>query len=202
MKLFHAAASPFVRKVVVLLHETGQLSDVEIVDAAGTPVNSANMPTTYNPLGKIPTLALSDGKTLFDSRVICRFLNDRGNGKLYPDAPELWATLTLEALGDGIMDAAVLMVYERRCRPEEMVITEWIDGQWVKIVRALDAVENDWMDQLAGPLDMGQIAIGCALAYLDFRHGERDWRAGRQNLAVWEAEFAKRESMVVTVPVG
>jgi len=95
MQLFHSPTSPFVRKVLVLLRETGQLEDVEVVPAAGSPLDAAKMPTAHNPLGKIPALTRPDGPALFDSRVICRFLDDRAGGKLYPQAPRLWECLTL-----------------------------------------------------------------------------------------------------------
>ena len=202
MRLFYSAASPFVRKVLVLLRETNQLDDVEIVAATGTPLDSTSMPTDHNPLGKIPTLVLDNEKALFDSRVICRFLDDRAGGVLYPSGLELWDTLTLEAMADGVMDAAILMVYEKRLRAEEMISNDWMQGQWGKVSRALDATEDQWIDHMAGPLDMAQVALGCALSYLDFRHGDRNWREGRPKLAAWEAKFAQRESMVATVPAG
>ncbi|WP_111536032.1 glutathione S-transferase [Palleronia aestuarii] len=197
MELFHAAASPFVRKVMVTLHETGQLDAVKIVPASQTPVSPDAGNTAHNPLGKIPTLTRPDGPALYDSRVICRYLDHRGGGKLYPEA-RLWETLTLEATADGIMDAAVLMVYEHRVRPSEKVFDGWLDGQWAKITRALDALEGRWMSHLSGRLDMGQIATACALGYLDLRHGERNWRAGRDGLAAWEKRFAERASMTAT----
>ena len=109
MQLFHAAASPFVRKVMVVLHETGQLSDVDIVPAIGHPLAASDMPVAHNPLGKIPTLQRADGPALYDSRVICQFLDHRAGGSLYPEARRFEA-MTLEATADGIMDAAVLMV--------------------------------------------------------------------------------------------
>jgi len=199
MQLFYAAASPFVRKVMVTLHETEQLDDVELVDATGTPLDASDMPTAHNPLGKIPALTRKDGPAIYDSRVICRFLDARAAAGLYPDR-SLWETLTLEATADGIMDAAVLMVYEARCRPENMQSIDWVDGQWDKIGRALDAVTTRWMSHLAGPLDMGQIAMACALGYLDFRHDDRAWRKGHDALDDWFAAFAQRDSMQATRP--
>jgi len=94
----------------------------------------------------------------------------------------------------------VLMVYEGRCRPEALHHPPWVEGQWAKIERALDVLGDLWMSHLHGPLDMGQVAVGCALGYLDFRHGGRDWRAGRAALDDWFAGFAARESMRATVP--
>lgn len=200
MQLFYGPASPFVRKVVVTLHETGQIEDVELVRAIGTPVDSSAMPISQNPLGKIPTLVRDEGPALFDSRVICRYLDHRAGTGLYPEG-RVWDVMTLEALADGIMDAAVLMVYESRCRPEDMIYDFWVEGQWAKVRRALDVLDERWVSHLSGPLDMGQIAVGCALGYLDFRHGDRDWRNGRDGLAKWEGGFARRPSMQQTRPV-
>jgi glutathione S-transferase len=201
MRLYHSTTSPFVRKVMVTLHETGQAGDVTLVPAMGTPVDAGSMPLAQNPLGKIPALERDDGPALYDSRVICRFLDDRAAANLYP-AQRLWEVLTLEATADGIMDAAVLMVYESRVRPEENRFAPWVDGQWAKIGRALDALEQRWLSHLNGPLDMGQIAVGVALGYLDFRHADRGWRSGRPGLAAWAAVFAERPSMVATRPVA
>jgi glutathione S-transferase len=158
------------------------------------------MPVGRNPLGKIPVLERPDGPALYDSRVICRYLDDISGGRLYPAKPRLWETLTLEATGHGITEAAVLMVYEARVRPEDRRFPEWVEGQWAKVARALDAIEARWMAHLAGPLDMGQIAVGCALGYLDFRHEARGWRAGRPALAAWFEAFDGRPAMAATRP--
>lgn len=200
MRLFHAPTSPYVRKVMVLLHETGQLDEVTVIPATGTPVDAGSMPLALNPLGKIPALERDDGPAIYDSRVICRYLDDRAGGKLYPQGPRLWEVLTLEATADGIMDAAVLMVYETRVRPEEKRLPLWVDGQWAKIARALDALEERWLGHLAGPVDMGQVAVGCALGYLDLRHSDRNWRAGRVGLAAFDARFSTRPAMSATKP--
>lgn len=202
MKLYNSPTSPFVRKVKVVLHETGLLPGVELEPASGTPVASGTIPVTRNPLGKIPVLEREDGPALYDSRVICRYLDDLAGGRLYPEKPRLWETLTLEATGDGVMEAALLMVYEERVRPEAHRFPAWVDGQWAKVAQALDALEARWLAHLAGPVDAGQIAVGCALGYLDLRHGGRDWRVGRPGLAGWEARFAARPSMLATRPAG
>ncbi|MDH3263345.1 MAG: glutathione S-transferase [Paracoccaceae bacterium] len=200
LRLYHSPTSPYVRKVMVLLHESGQLGDVELVAATGTPVDPASMPLAQNPLGKIPALERPEGAALYDSRVICRYLDDRAGGRLYPEKPRLWETLTLEATGDGILDAAILMVYEARVRPDTLRFEAWVEGQWAKIARALQALEERWIAHLTGPLDAGQIAVACALGYIDFRHGDRGWRAAQPQLAAWYAEFAARPSMEATVP--
>jgi glutathione S-transferase len=99
-----------------------------------------------------------------------------------------------------MIDAAILMVYESRVRPEDKRFDAWVEGQWAKVARALDVLEDRWIAHLKGPLDLGQIAVGCALAYLDLRHAARDWRKGHDSLAAWQADFATRPSMVATVP--
>lgn len=200
MKLLMSPASPFVRKVRVLLHETGQTGAVEEVQVTTTPVAPDPAVTGANPAGKIPTLLRDEGPAIYDSRVITRYLDARFKAGLYPES-RLWEVLTLEATGDAVMEAAVLMVYEARFRAPEMQSQDWKDGQWAKVDRTLTAIEELWMSHLAGKLHMGQVAVACALSYLDFRHPDRDWRSGRSALADWHAGFAARDSMVRTAPV-
>jgi glutathione S-transferase len=199
MQLLGSPASPFVRKVLVTLRETDQLDQIEFVEVATTPTKSAPEVTVAHALKKIPALVRPDGCTLYDSRVITRFFDARAKGNLYPER-NIWEVLTLEATGDGIMEAAVLMVYESRVRPEDKQFDGWVEAQWSKVENALDALSKLWMSHLYGPLDAGQIAVGCALGYLDFRHGGRDWRKGRDGLAGWYAEFSKRDAMQATSP--
>ena len=202
MILHQSPASPYARKVIVLLAETGQLDSVRLALAAGSPVDPGTMPLGANPLGKIPALERGDGCTLFDSRVICQFLaaQAKTGPALYPEGARRWEVLTLEATADGILDAAILMRYETALRPAEHQSAPWIEGQWSKIARSLDALESRWMAHLEGPLDMGQIAVACALGYLDFRHGSRGWRNGHPALTAWSERFAQRPSMVATMP--
>lgn len=201
MELYTNPASPFCRKVEIVIHELGLSDHVRRTKAVGHPTDSSGMPVGINPLGKIPTLSREDGPALYDSRVICRFLDQAGDGRLYPEG-RLWEVLTLEATADGIMDAAVLMVYETRSRPQEMRYAPWVDGQWAKIVRGLTALESRWMSHLTGPLNMGQIAVACALGYLDFRHPDRPWKPDHDALAKWFATFSERDSMKATFPEG
>ncbi len=200
MKLYHSTTSPYVRKVMVLLHETGQLNDVELETVAGTPIAPADQLLGKTPLTKVPALERPDGPTLFDSRVICAFLDDRAQSGFYSSGAGRWDILTLEALADGILDAALLMTYEARLRPEGKQWADWVDSQWVKIDRACSVLDQRWMANLSGPLDMGQVAVGCALGYLDLRHDARGWRRGNDALAAWYAEFSARPSMVATQP--
>lgn len=200
MRLFYSPTSPYARKIVVLLAEAGKSDAVTFVAGSGSPIDAGNAPLAQNPLGKIPALERDDGVALYDSRVITRYLDDRFQTGFYPAGARQWETLTLEATADGMLDAALLMVYESRVRPEEKRFAPWVEGQWAKVERALDALESRWMAHLHGPLDMGQIAVGCALGYVDFRHDARNWREGRPALAAWEAGFAARDSMKASVP--
>lgn len=200
MRLYHSPTTPFGRKVMVLVLEAGLADQITVVEVSGTPLDPGSMPINRNPLGKVPALERAEGTAIYDSRVICRYLDDLAAAGLYPSAPKLWETLTLEATADGILEAALLMVYETRIRPEDRRFPDWVEGQWSKVARALDAIESGWMDHLAGPLDMAQIAVGCALGYLDFRLTARNWREGRTRLAAWEAAFSQRPAMQATLP--
>ncbi len=200
MQLYHSHSSPYVRKVMVLLEESGQAASVELIAVMGNPINPGSLPIDQNPLGKIPALLRDDGPALYDSRVICRYLDDRLQTGVYPTAPRLWEVLTLEALGDGILDASVLMRYEVSLRATEHRDVAWLEGQWAKVARALDTLEHSGMEQLTGSINMGQIAVACALGYLDFRHAARGWAAGRPKLAAWWGAMADRPSMKATAP--
>ncbi len=200
MRLYHSPTSPFGRKVMVLMLETGWSDRVEVVPVAGTPLAPGTLPLDRNPLGKIPALERDDSGMIYDSRVICRYLDDLTGAHLYGDAPRLWDVLALEALADGMMDAAILVAYETRLRPEDKRFPNWTEAQWSKVARAADALEATWIPHLSGPLNMGQIALGCALGYLDFRHGARNWRDGHPKLAAWAARVALRPSMLATAP--
>ncbi len=199
MQLYFSGASPFVRKVDVLLRETGLRDQVENVPVHNTILEPNTDVARANPVGKMPALVRDDGPALYDSRVICRYIDSLAKSSFYPES-RLWEVLTLEATADGILEAALFIVYERRLRPEEKHHAPILDGQWLKVTRALDALEDRWISHLQGPVTMGQIAIGCALGYLDFRHGGRDWRTERPQLAAWFATFAERPSMQATQP--
>ena len=193
MKLIMAEASPFARKVRVLLRETNQLKDVEEVSIATSPYQVNEQAKAANPTGRIPSLIRADGPTLYDSRVITRYLDAKAAAGIYPEA-KLWDVLTVEATGDSMMDSAVSMSYELRLRPQEKVSSEWTDAQWSKVMGGCDALQSQWMDLLNGPLTMAHISIACALGYLDLRHDARNWRQGHDALAAWFADFSKRPS--------
>jgi len=193
MKLIMAEASPFARKVRVVLRETNQLKDVEEVNIVTSPFQVNEQAKVANPTGRIPSLSRADGPALYDSRVITRYLDAKASAGLYPEA-KLWDVLTVEATGDSMMDSAVSISYELRLRPEEKVSTEWTEAQWAKAMGGCDALQSRWMDLLNGPLTMAHISVACALGYLDLRHDARNWRQGHDVLAAWLADFSKRSS--------
>jgi glutathione S-transferase len=199
MQLLMSPFSPYARKVRVCLRETGQLSAVEEVSVTTSPLASDPGIIAANPTGRIPVLIRDDGPALHDSRVITRYLDARAGTRLYPEA-RLWEVLTLEATADGILDSAIILTYEGRFRSPEMQSAEWMDAHWSKIARAVSALDDRWLSHLNGPVDMGQVAVGCALAYLDLRHDARNWREGNARLDEWFSRFAQRDSMKATVP--
>ena len=201
LKLFYSDRSPYVRKVMVTLHEVNLFENVEIVSVRTNPLGVVEDLVDVSPLGKIPTLVLPDGTTIFDSRVICSYLNSIGKSDLYLTQENLkWRIKTAEANFDGILDAALLMVYEHRYRQDIYQNAEWLENLWKKIERTLDFYNNNSSKILSGNLNMGQISLGCALGYLDYRHNNRNWRAKNQYLRDWFAEFSERLSMRNTIP--
>ena len=176
----------------------GQL--IERIDRVTTALQSDTSLITANPLARLPSLERPNGGTLYDSRVITAYLNDLFGGTLYPQGAGRWDVLTLEATGDGIMDSAVSMVYEKRLRPEDQQSNDWIDAQWAKVSRAVSTLNERWMGHLNAPLNMGQISVACALSYLDFRLDARNWRHGNAALSDWHNAFSARPSMQKTQP--
>ena len=199
MQLIMSPASPFVRSVRVLLRETGLIDRVDEVQVATSPTASAAEALAANPTGKIPALTRTDGPAIYDSRVIMRYLDNMADANLYPNT-SLYEVLTLEATAIAIMDATVSMAYEVRLRPETQQSPDWIEAQWGKAARGIEAINARWMSHLNGPLNAAQIATSCALGYIDLRHDGRNWRKGNDALAKWQAEFETRESMVATKP--
>lgn len=203
MKLLHAPTSPFVRKVMVVALETGLADRIEIVFNAASPLQRDPALTSLNPLGKIPALLLDDGTVLYDSAVICEYLADlAGDTAIFPTGPARWPALTLQALGDGLLDAAVGNRYENVMRPEALRWPEWSQGQMAKISGALDAIEQSVHTGLIGHTvhHIGLISLGCALGYLDFRYANLQWREGRPAAAEWFAGFDARPAMAATRP--
>ncbi|OPA96388.1 glutathione S-transferase [Pseudomonas fluorescens] len=202
MTLFHSPASPFVRKVHVVLIETGLLDRVTLRSCTTTPVNPDAHLLQDNPVGKIPALRLADGSVLHDSRVILDYLDHQHLGTpLIPrDGPARWRRLTLASIADGIMDAAVLVRYETALRPADKHWDQWLAEQRNKIRRSVAELEQDAVAELSGHFDIAALGVACALAYLDFRHPDLQWRLANPKLAAWHAEVSQRPSMQQTQP--
>lgn len=200
LKLYYSDTSPFVRKCLVCAHEAGVRGRIELVPAAAHPVNRDRGLVARNPLGKVPTLITEDGTVLYDSRVICEYLDAQGGGGLLPAAgPRRWGVLVDQALADGLMDAAVLTRYEIAARPDVLRWNDWVTGQLDKVTSGLADLERRAAD-LADRVDLGSIALACALGYLDFRFASLGWRARYPAAADWFEPFSRRESMLATRP--
>ena len=202
MTLFHNPASPFVRKVRVLLIETGQQDRVALQATLPTPIQPDQHVLQGNPVGKIPALRLADGSVLHDSRVILDYLDHQhvGNPLIPRDGSARWRRLTLASMADGIMDAAVLVRYETAMRPVEKHWDQWLDEQRNKIRRSVAELEADAIAELASHFDIAAISVACALGYLDFRHPDLQWRLDNPKLAAWYAEVSQHPSMQQTQP--
>jgi glutathione S-transferase len=200
MKMLHSPTSPFSRKVLITAHELGIAADIELVSLTTSPLKSNPTLAAGNPLAKIPTLLLHDGSALYDSRVIIEYLLTLGGVQLMaPAGPHRWRVLRWQALADGILDASVAIRYETTLRPADKIFPDWIQGQRDKISAALNALETEPLQAAVQPI-VGQIAIACALGYLDFRNIEPEWRASRPSLAAFFAAFSGRRSMTATMP--
>lgn len=180
-------ASPFGRKVKIAASLAGIRDRITVEQA--DPVDPKDSLRAQNPLGKIPTLVLEDGQTLFDSRVIVEWIDDAaGGGVIIPRGADKFPALRLQALCDGILDAALLQVYEGRFRDEARREPRWVDHQQGKVERALAVLEAAPPPLWDRP-HVGQIALACVLGYLDLRFGGT-WRAGHPKLVAWLDAFA------------
>lgn len=199
MQLYYAPTSPFVRKVTALALERGLDKDIERL--LGNPWDPASAVSRDNPLGKVPALRLHDGTLLVDSTVICEYLDAQAPGqRLFPDeGAARWRALNLQALGDGLMEAAVAWTIERMRRPEPFRWSGWIDRQRGKVEAALDDLEAN-VAVLAGRFTIGALTVACALGYLDFRFADLPWRDKHPRLAAWYSDIAKRPSLQATEP--
>jgi len=194
VKLYGTPISPFTRKAMVVALEL----DLKL-QVLPRPEDAAEF-RRINPLGKIPALVLDDGSVLIDSPVICEYLNNMGGGKFFPgmslwkENSGRWKALGLQALADGIADAAVARVVEsRQPAPNEAQIAHHMRA----VEAGLSALERS---KLADPPTIGEIAAGCTLGYIDFRLPALDWRASRPNLSAWYAKFSQFKSMLATQP--
>lgn len=202
MMLHWSPRSPYVRKVMIVAHELGlqdRLRTVRTVVGGTTPHQEL---MRINPLGKIPTLELGDGTVLYDSPVICEYLDTLHTGpKLFPATwPERGVALRRLALGDGMLDAALPWLGER-FRPAERQSQAHMDLWRAKLVASVESLEHEAEALRDGAYSIGHVAIGVALAYLDFRFGELSWRDGHPKLAAWHASFDARPAVLANPPI-
>lgn len=199
MQLFWSPRSPFCRKVVVTAHECGcgERLAVEPTLTGSATLNATLM--AHNPTNRIPTLVLDDGSALYDSRVICEYLiaTTGAPSLLPPDAAARWTALRWQALGDGIMENNVLRLAEA-ARPADLRSQRHGDAYAAKTAATLDQLETEAEALSAAALNLGHLAIGCALAHLDFRFAGDNWRHGRRRLAHWFEDIARRPSFQAT----
>jgi glutathione S-transferase len=197
MKLRYSATSPFVRKVLVCAIELGL--DKKIERQSTNPNDPASDLVKQNPLVKVPSLQLDDGSSLYDSPVICEYLDSLAGNKFHPAGGQArWTALRRQALADGIMDAGVLVRGEV-LRPAGEQSPGFIAKQKIKMTQSLDSLEAE-ADRFGDGLDIGLIAVASALGYVDFRFAADNWRARRPKLARWYDRFAQRPSMQATAP--
>lgn len=199
MKLFHSPSSPFVRKVLVVASLSGLRDRIELLPFSGSPVSRDEAATQHNPLGKAPTLVTDEGLALYDSRVICEYLDAQTGGTLFGTGAARWSHLVRQALADGMLDAAILSRYEAALRPAELRWGAWTDGAHAKVTSGLELLEAR-AAELSDVPDIGSIAVGCALGYLDFRFDWMGWRGAHPALAAWFADFGETPAMVATRP--
>jgi glutathione S-transferase len=198
MKLRHAAGSPFVRKVMVVAHEHGLVDRIELLPTTVSPLQANESLAPENPLMKVPSLVTDDGHVLFDSPVICEYLDSFATGtKLFPaSGAARWTALRQQALGDGTLDALILCRYETT-RPEDKRWSGWTDGQMKKARQGIAAAEQE---DLSGALTIGHITIAYMLGYLDFRFPNDGWRSRHPKLAASYEIAGSRSSMQATKP--
>lgn len=197
MKLYFANTSPYARKARLVILEKGLEHRVETVFQ--NPFEDSPALKAANPLGKVPALVTGDGRTIYDSPVICAYLDGLSpERRLIPADETRWTILTGEALADGLLDAAFAIVMERRRDPAQQSAM-WLQRWQAGILRSVTAVEADGT-AFEGPLSIAQIALGAALGYLDFRLPDIDWRKGHPRLSTWLGSFAERPPMRATDP--
>jgi glutathione S-transferase len=200
MKLFYAQTSPFVRKVMVVAHELGIADRIDQRVSGAHPVDRVADVVELNPLGKIPLLVTDEGEVIYDSAVICDYLNSQCSGNIIPnDRKTRWEALTLQSLGNGMLDASMLARYEVLARPEDKVWQVWVDSQLAKVHSGADFIESK-AGSFGDRVDIGTITLACTYGYLDFRFPDLNWRDGRPATTAWYEAFLKRPSMKSTMP--
>ncbi len=197
-KLHWSPKSPYVRKVMICAHELGLVTRLERVRSVAAMLKPNAALMADNPLSKIPTLVLEDGSTLFDSVVICEYLNDQAGGTLFPtDSRARWPALRWHAFGDGLLDALILWRNERE---REQPLQALLDAFEIKTNASLKLLEQEVGPLASAPFSIGHVALGCALGYLDYRFDALGWREQAPKLAGWYALVCGRPSFQATEP--
>jgi len=201
MKLHWSPRSPYVRKVMIVAHETGLADRIERVRSVVAMSKPNREVMRDNPLGKIPTLVTDDGRSLFDSIVICEYLDSAHAGaKLFPaSGAARWEALRWHALGDGMLDTLILWRNERD-QPPAQQNPDWLSIFALKIANSLDVIERETKELERAPFGIGHVAIACALGYLDFRFTDLAWRDGHPRSAAWFEKLSQRASIRATHP--
>ncbi|RKP56562.1 glutathione S-transferase [Pararobbsia silviterrae] len=201
MKIFYHPASPFVRKVHVTALELGLDDRLEKLTSAAHPIRRDANIVKFNPTGKVPAFFTDSDEPLYDSRVICEYLDHvDGRSIIFPTPGEArWRALREQAIGDGLLDAALLARYELTVRPPEMVWLPWREGQLDKVRSSLDEIEAR-VDAFGDRFDIGTLTIACALGYLDFRFADFDWRTAHPKAAAWFKHVSERPSLAQSFP--
>ncbi len=202
MKLHWSPRSPFARKVTVFAHETGLAGRIELVRTIVSMAQPNRDLMRINPLGKIPTLVTDEGAVLFDSTVICEYLDSLHAGtRLFPQQPEQrWQALRWHALGDNMLDNLVSWLNELR-RPKPQQSPEALAAYDLKIRAAVSFLDAEAETLGSAPAGIGHVAIGVALGYIDFRFPGLRWRDGHGRIAAWHEAWGERPSMRETMPV-
>lgn len=204
MRLLYAPTSPYVRKVMVSAHLLGLADRIEWLDSAAHPIERDTRIAAHNPMAKVPTLILADGCALYDSRVICEYLDSLvpAYGLFPKTEPVKWRALTRQALGDGLLDAALLARYERSARPADKQWDAWRDSQLVKVGACLDVIEQQAESLATRGLTIGEVTLACGLGYLDFRFADLGWRTTHPKAAHWNSQVQALPALQVTLPHG
>lgn len=199
LTLHWSPKSPYVRKVMICAHELGMVDRLTLVRSVAAMLNPNPAIMAANPLSKIPTLVREDGSTLFDSVVICEYLNELAHGPLFPAQGEgRWQALRWHAFGDGLLDALILWRNERE---RAVPLPQLLQAFELKVRASLKVLDSEADALEAAPFSIGTLTLGCALGYIDYRFDALGWRTIAPRLAGWHAQLAQRPSMKATEPV-
>ena len=199
MKIYFSPASPYVRKCLVAAYELGIAEQIEKLPSNAHPVNRDRIIIQDNPLGQVPTFFTDEGTAIYDSRVICEYLNAKAKGNLFPAEGSLrWSVLTQQALADGMLGACLIARYEDVARPEGLRWPDWRAAQLDKVTTGLAWMEAN--QQSLQAVHIGTISLACLLGYLDFRFPDFDWRNKAPQTAQWFAGMSERPSFKATFP--